>query len=34
MGTEENELKEEELVLASPVVYGFSLSDKIWRKCI
>lgn len=24
-------LKEEELILASPILYGFSLSDKIWR---
>lgn len=28
----EQELSEEELLLTSPVLYGFSLSDKIWRK--
>ena len=27
------ELSDEELMLASPVLFGFSLSDKIWRKC-
>ena len=26
------EITEDELLLASPVVYGFSLSDKIWCK--
>lgn len=26
------ELTDDELILTSPVVYGFSLSDKIWRK--
>jgi hypothetical protein len=28
----ESELSEEELLLASCVVYGFSLSDKMWSK--
>ena len=28
----DDELTEEELMLASPVLYGFSLSDKIWRE--
>ena len=28
----EEELSDEELMLASPVLYGFSLSDKIWCK--
>ena len=28
---EESPLTDEELMLASPIVYGFSLSDKIWR---
>ncbi len=28
---DEVSLTEEELILASPIVYGFSLSDKIWR---
>lgn len=28
------ELTEEELLIASPVVYGFSLSDKLWRECV
>ena len=28
---EESSLTDEELMLASPIVYGFSLSDKIWR---
>ncbi len=28
---EEIPLKDEDLILASPIVYGFSLSDKIWR---
>lgn len=27
-------LTEEEILLASPIVYGFSLSDKIWRECL
>ena len=27
---EEAPLTDEELLLASPIVYGFSLSDKIW----
>lgn len=26
------ELPEDELILASPVLFGFSLSDKLWRK--
>lgn len=29
---EEEELSDEELMLASPVLYGFSLSDKLWCK--
>ena len=28
---EETPLTDEELLLASPILYGFSLSDKIWR---
>ena len=28
----EDPLTEEEYILASPVVYGFSLTDKMWRK--
>jgi hypothetical protein len=28
---EKRELEEADLLLASPVVYGFSLTDKIWR---
>lgn len=27
-----SELSNEELILASPVLFGFSLSDKLWRK--
>lgn len=30
--TEALEITDEELLLSSPIVYGFSLSDKIWRK--
>ncbi len=29
---ETNELTEDELVLTSPIVYGFSLADKTWRE--
>ena len=29
---EKRELEETDLLLASPVVYGFSLADKIWRE--
>lgn len=29
---EKRELEEADLLLASPVVYGFSLADKIWRE--
>ncbi len=25
-------LTDDELLLASPIVYGFSLSDKLWRE--
>lgn len=28
------ELPEEDLILTSPVLFGFSLSDKLWRKCM
>lgn len=28
---EEEALKDEDLLLASPILYGYSLSDKIWR---
>jgi len=28
-----SELTEEELLIASPIVYGFSLADKLWCKC-
>ena len=28
---EQTPLKDEELILASPILYGFSLSDKVWR---
>lgn len=27
---EEVPMKDEDLILASPILYGFSLSDKIW----
>ena len=27
---EELELKDEDLLLASPILYGYSLTDKIW----
>ena len=26
-------LTEDDLLLASPILYGFSLSDKLWRRC-
>jgi hypothetical protein len=29
---EKRELEETDLLIASPVVYGFSLADKIWRE--
>jgi hypothetical protein len=29
---EKRELEEIDLLVASPVVYGFSLADKMWRK--
>ena len=29
---EKRELEESDLLVASPIVYGFSLSDKIWRE--
>ena len=29
---EKRELEEIDLLIASPVVYGFSLADKIWRE--
>ena len=29
---EKRELEEADLLIASPIVYGFSLSDKIWRE--
>lgn len=28
---EKRDLEESDLLIASPIVYGFSLSDKIWR---
>lgn len=31
---EEIPLKDEDLILASPILYGFSLSDKIWRASV
>ena len=30
---ETRELTEEELLLTSPIVYGFSFADKQWREC-
>ena len=30
-GLSEDELSEDDLVLTSPIVYGFSLADKLWR---
>lgn len=29
-----NELKDEDLLLASPVIYGYSLVDKMWREFV
>ena len=29
---EKRELEETDLLIASPIVYGFSLADKIWRE--
>lgn len=29
---DKTKLDETELLLASPIVYGFSLSDKVWRE--
>jgi hypothetical protein len=29
---QDDELEDDDLILASPVLYGFSLLDKIWRK--
>lgn len=26
-------LSDDDLTLTSPIVYGFSLADKLWRKC-
>lgn len=31
-GTVAEDLSEEQLLTASPLLYGFSLSDKLWRK--
>ena len=30
---EKRDLDENDLLIASPIVYGFSLSDKVWREC-
>jgi hypothetical protein len=30
--TTQDAIPDEELLLATPLVYGFSLSDKMWRK--
>ena len=32
MARDDDTLTEKELMLTSPIVYGFSLSDKSWRK--
>ena len=32
--TERDELSGDNLALTSPIVYGFSLADKLWRKFI
>ena len=29
---EKRELEETDLLITSPIVYGFSLADKIWRE--
>lgn len=29
---EKRELEETDLLIASPIVYGFSLADKMWRE--
>jgi len=29
----EDTLSDDQLLLASPILYGFSLSDKLWRAC-
>jgi hypothetical protein len=29
---EKRELDDDDLLIASPIVYGFSLSDKVWRE--
>jgi hypothetical protein len=31
---EVEELTDEQLLLATPLLYGFSLSDKLWRACL
>lgn len=33
MKREKPELTEKELLITSPILMGFSLSDKLWRKC-
>lgn len=30
---QDRDLTDDELLLTSPIVYGFSLMDKIWREC-
>ena len=30
---EKRDLEENDLLIASPIVYGFSLADKVWREC-
>lgn len=29
-----NDLPDDTLILASPIVYGFSLADKLWRESL
>jgi hypothetical protein len=31
---QDRDLTDDELLLTSPIVYGFSLMDKIWRECL
>jgi hypothetical protein len=31
---EVEELTDEQLLVATPLLYGFSLSDKLWRACL
>lgn len=32
-GSQQAELSKDDIILASPVLFGFSLSDKLWRAC-